>query len=139
MANLNVAVDKLIRMHHYISQLQSLKPSTYEDYKADHKTRYAVERVMQLIVDLALDVNNILLAHRGRPPASDYFNSFIDLAECGILTPEFALEIAPSTGLRNRLVHEYEVIKDSIVYDSVDLMVEMYSRYIVLVNELIIV
>lgn len=55
-----------------------------------------------------------------RPPASDYFNSFIDVAECGVIDMDFAVGIAPSSGLRNRLVHEYEKINDEIVYSSID-------------------
>lgn len=124
-------------MHEYISQLQSLKPESYEEYKADLKTRYALERLMQLVVDLALDVNNLLLSDYGKPPASDYYNSFIDLAECDVFSEKFASKIAPSTGLRNRLVHEYERINDSIVYNSIDLMVELYNQYIILINKLI--
>ena len=137
MADLGVVVDKLIRMHQYITELQALKPESYQQYKADHKTRYAVERVMQLVVDLALDVNNILLTHHKKPPASDYYNSFIDLSECDVFEIQFALAIAPSTGLRNRLVHEYEEINDKVVYDSINVMVDMYSQYMEKVNDVL--
>lgn len=134
MGNLDTAVDKLIRMHQYIQELKELKPETYEEYLADTVRRYAVERVLQLVVDLALDLNNILLAHCNRPPASDYYNSFLDLAECDVLEPQFALSIAPSTGLRNRLVHEYEKINDQMVYDSIDLTISMYNQYMAEIN-----
>lgn len=137
MTNLSVVVDKLIRMHQYITELQALKPESYQQYNADHKTRYAVERVMQLVVDLALDVNNLLLAHYQRPPASDYYNSFIDLSECDVFEIQFALAIAPSTGLRNRLVHEYEKINDKVVYDSIDVIVHMYNQYMENVNDIL--
>lgn len=137
MGNLDVAIDKLIRLHQYIQQLQDLKPETYNTYETDTRTRYAVERVIQLVVDLALDVNNVLLDHCNKPPASDYYNSFIDLSECGVLDIQFALTIAPSTGLRNRLVHEYEKINDKIVYESIDCMINQYSQYMAAITQFI--
>jgi uncharacterized protein YutE (UPF0331/DUF86 family) len=54
----------------------------------------------------------------------------MDLADCGVLPPEFAAQIAPSTGLRNRLVHEYEEVDNKIVYSSIDKTIDMYGRYI---------
>ena len=106
MADLGVVVDKLIRMHQYITELQALKPESYQ-----------------------------LLTHHKKPPASDYYNSFIDLSECDVFEIQFALAITPSTGLRNRLVHEYEEINDKVVYDSIDVMVDMYSQYMEKVND----
>ncbi|MCM8901062.1 DUF86 domain-containing protein [Caldicoprobacter algeriensis] len=96
-----------------------------------------MERLIQLIVDLALDINNILLSYMGKPPASDYFNSFIELAECGVLDSKFAADIAPSSGLRNRLVHEYDKINDKIVYESIDKIIDMYVLYMQAINKFI--
>ena len=98
-------------------------------------SKYAVERLIQLIVDLALDINNIILAYLQKPPASDYFNSFIDLAECGVLPESLAVKIAPSTGLRDRLVHEYETINDRIVFESISETIEQYIIYMKEINK----
>ena len=137
MPGIETIIDKLIKMREYISQLKIIKPDSYKQYTEDNITRYAVERLMQLIVDLALDINNILLSYNKKPPASDYFNSFIDLVECGVLGEVLALGIAPSTGLRNRLIHEYEAINNEVVYNSIDKVVDMYSMYMIEVNKYI--
>lgn len=130
MANMNVITEKMIKMHQHITQLKEMKPTTYEDYENDIKTKFAIERVMQLIVDLALDINNIIiLSYMKKPPAANYYDSFIALGECEVIEPEFAVGIAPSTGLRNRLVHEYEKVNDRIVYESIDMMLDMYVEY----------
>ena len=134
MPGLEAVVEKLIRMKEYNSQLKKVKPSSYKKYLDDVIARYATERLMQLIVDLALDINNILLAYNKKPPASDFFNSYIDLAEVGVLEEAFAVSIAPSSGLRNRLVHDYETVNNEIVYNSIDKMIEMYTNYMVKIN-----
>ena len=90
---------------------------------------------MQLIVECATDINNMLLKMQGNKGAVDYFNSFIDIAEQDIIPVEFALKIAPSTGLRNILVHEYEEINDEVVYNSINTCLQYYLEYMGLINQ----
>lgn len=134
MPSRELITEKLIKMKEYLNQLQKLSPASYEDYTKDLVSKYAVERLIQLIVDLALDINNIILSFHKKPPAADYYSSFIDLAECRVLTEQFAYEIAPSTGLRNRLIHEYEEINDAIVFNSIGQTIELYTLYIKEIN-----
>ncbi|AEF17935.1 protein of unknown function DUF86 [Thermoanaerobacterium xylanolyticum LX-11] len=132
-----VIQEKLVRMLEHINELKQLSSCTYEEYVHDIKLKYAIERLLQLIVDLALDINNMILAYLKRPPASDYFNSFIDLSEIGILDVDFAVKIAPASGLRNRLVHQYEKIDDKIVYNSVKMTIEDFSKYVDIISRYI--
>jgi uncharacterized protein YutE (UPF0331/DUF86 family) len=133
----DIITEKLIKMKKYLEELNSIKPADFNSYTQNLTTRYAVERLLQLIVDLALDINNIILSQKGKPAAVDYFSSFLDLADCGVLTPEFAIQIAPSTGLRNRLVHEYEEVNNKIVYNSIDKTINIYGRYIMEIKKLL--
>jgi uncharacterized protein YutE (UPF0331/DUF86 family) len=133
----SVLTDKLIKMEVYLNELKGAKPDTYQKYLADKITRYGVERLLQLIIDLALDINNIILKENNKPPASDYFNSFIDLIELAVLGEDFAYNIAPSTGLRNRLVHEYDKIDNKIVYKSINKNYDYYIKYIKIIKDYI--
>lgn len=130
-----IIVNKLIKMEEYIAELEEFKPVTYQEYKKDQLKRYAVERLIQLIIDLALDVNNILIKKADKYPAKDYFSSFLELVDLEILPEEFAEDIAPSTGIRNRLVHEYESINDKVVYQNLDKIIKYYLNYIKYVNQ----
>ena len=130
-----ILVNKLIKMEEYISDLEEFKPQTYNEYKNDQLKRYGVERLIQLIIDLALDVNNILIKRADKYPANDYFSSFLKLVDLEILPEEFARDIAPSTGIRNRLVHEYEKVNDKVVYQNLDKLVKYYLEYIKYVNQ----
>lgn len=130
-----IIVNKLIKMEEYISELEEFKPETYSEYKNDQLKRYAIERLIQLIIDLALDVNNILIKKSEHYPAQDYFSSFLELVDLEILSEEFACDIAPSTGIRNRLVHEYEKVNDKLVYQNLDKLIKYYLDYIKYVNQ----
>jgi transposase len=95
----------------YYNEFQQLTNGiTINDYIDNIVIKRAIERVMQLIVECATDINNMILKKQGKGPSRDYYNSFIDLAENNVMDMEFAVRIAPSTGLRNILVHEYQKI-----------------------------
>lgn len=114
----------------YYKELQELAQSlNIETYLNHLPTKRAIERQIQLIVECGTGINNMLLKSIGQAPASDYYNSFIGLAENHILDMDFALKIAPSTGLRNILVHEYSKIDDTIVYNYVDNIFKYYREY----------
>jgi len=125
---------KLERLHGYYAELKTFSAISREEYMNNSIYRRAIERTMQLIVECATDINNMLLKSNEKKGAADYFNSFIDIAELDIIPVEFALKIAPSTGLRNILVHEYEAIDDEIVYHSIKVCLDCYLEYIDLIN-----
>lgn len=130
-----IIINKLIKMEEYISELEKYKPQTYQEYKNNQLKKYAVERLIQLIIDLALDVNNVLIKKSDHYPAKDYFTSFLELVDLKILPEEFAKDIAPSTGIRNRLVHEYEKVNDKVVYQNLDKLIKYYLDYIKYINQ----
>ena len=43
--------------------------------------------------------------------------------------PKLSQQLAPSAGLRNRLVHEYDDIDSRIVYQAMSLDLELYQEY----------
>jgi len=52
-----------------------------------------------------------------------------------ILSEEFAKDIAPSTGIRNRLVHEYEEVDNKVVYQNLYKLIKYYFSYIEYINK----
>jgi uncharacterized protein YutE (UPF0331/DUF86 family) len=63
------------------------------------------------------------------------YQSFIDLAELNVFPLEFALLIAPSAELSNRLMFDYEEIDDKLVYHSVSSHLEHYLKYMYYINQ----
>lgn len=114
---------------------QMVDTLTLETYQNQVLTKRAVEREIQLIVECATDINNMILKKLKIGPARDYFNSFLDLAENQVLEMDFALKIAPSTGLRNILVHEYEKIDDGIVFQSIANILSYYRQYLKIISD----
>lgn len=92
--------------------------------------RAAAERLLQVSVDLAVDVNAHLAAGvLGRAPTAGR-ESFGAMAEAGILSPGLADLLAPSAGLRNVLVHRYVDIDVHLVTRAVADILDLMPRYI---------
>jgi uncharacterized protein YutE (UPF0331/DUF86 family) len=133
-----VICKKLSILVGYYKEFKQLTENlTLDEYIEDIIKRRAIEREIQLIVESATDINNMILRKLKLGPARDYFNSFIDLAEADVFEMDFALEIAPSTGLRNILIHEYQEIDDKIVYNSIANVQNYYLDYIDRVSQYI--
>lgn len=110
--------------------LRSVSGMPLDDYRTRVWERKGVERVLQEAIEAALDVNAHLIAERGHEVPDDYFGGFVKLGQLGILPEELARALAPSAGLRNRLVHEYDAIDDAKVLAAVGTTLDLYARYI---------
>jgi len=121
---------KLIKLKEYLKELRPFSEISPQDYVSDYKNKRTVERDIQLIVECACDINNHILVETQERPPKDYYSSFTDLLKIKVLPQKFASTIAETAGLQNRLVHEYEEIKDNIVYENIANVLRLYKKYI---------
>ncbi len=92
--------------------------------------RAATERFVQLVVDLALDVNAHLTVALGAPAPETGRGSFLGLADLGVLSTELAEALAPRAGLRNLLVHHYTDVSSELFATALENFVEEFDEYI---------
>jgi uncharacterized protein YutE (UPF0331/DUF86 family) len=103
---------------------------TPERLKDDRMVRYAVERILVQLVDLAVSINGHVAAVRiGRGPA-DYRESFALAARARAITADLAGQLSPSVGLRNVLTHEYVEVDPAVVAGSSDQASAGYREYV---------
>ncbi len=93
-------------------------------------TRAAAERLIQVAVDLAVDINgHIAVTASGRAPTTGR-ESFESAAAAGALDEALARELAPSAGLRNLLVQRYSEIRVDLVAAAVDEVLDGFGTYV---------
>src|SRR3989337_310143 len=113
--------------------LMALKPIetiTKEEYLKDVYKRKATERLLQELIEAAIDINTHIIVQTGSKVPDDYYESFIKMGELKIISVELAERLAPSAGLRNRLVHEYDLLEHSIVFNAVKMAEKLYPAYV---------
>lgn len=125
----DVVRRKIRKLEQYLRQLQEARPPSLKTYLESWQTRRVVERLIQLIVEVANDINTHMIVELGHPPPDDYFEGFTRMGELGVLPADLAARLAPSAGERNILVHEYELIDDTIVYESIADALQNYTLY----------
>lgn len=134
----NVIRRKLINLSEYLEELEPFLNYSYDQYVSNYFVKRTGERLIQLIVENMVDINSIIVAEKNHVPPKDYYSSFEIVGELGVIPLEFAKELAPCTGMRNRLVHEYDKIQDRIVFDSIKDVIGLVNRYIGLIKTAII-
>ena len=81
--------------------------------------RKAAERLLQEAIEAALDINAHLIAEHGAAIPEDYYGGFLALGRLQVVPEPLARQLAPSAGLRNRLVHVYAAIDDAKVFAAI--------------------
>jgi len=133
--NKDIVLSKLLKIKNYIQELKALSGINFEEYKRDFIKKRAVERLILLLVEVATDINSYVIVEIGKNPPTDYYDSFIKAIEIGLISKQLGEKLAPSAGLRNRLVHEYDEIKDDIVFNSINEATKLYTTFIKEVND----
>jgi uncharacterized protein YutE (UPF0331/DUF86 family) len=118
-----------------LGQLLAFRDRRYEDLVADPIRLAAVERIVERMVQRAIDVNEHLIStlstgEEARTTRLTYRETFLRLADLGLYDADFAQDIARSAGLRNILVHEYNDIDHRILFQAIPDAVEQYHAYV---------
>lgn len=113
-----------------LKALDPIKEMTNKEYVEDLYKRKATERLLQELIEAAIDINTHIIVQSGNSVPDDYYESFIRAGELKIIPMGLAEKLAPSAGLRNRLVHEYDLLEHSIVLDAVRMAEKIYPEYI---------
>ncbi len=103
---------KLQNLDDYLEKISELLPETLEDYRANFMLKMAIERILQICIELMVDISLMLvkMLKLGVPRTEE--NSF-ELLEDYL---EHSQRYKEMKRFRNFLVHRYEDINDSIVF-----------------------
>lgn len=133
--DIDLVQSKMAIMIENLSALEPIPQLSIEDYSSDIYKRKATERMLQEIVEAAIDINYHIIVESNKQPPDNYYQSFIDLSAVGAITFQLANDLAPSAGLRNRIVHEYDFLDNKTVIKSVRNALRLYPKYIDAINE----
>lgn len=128
---------KLTRILRNLDDLTPVEGLSVEEFRSERFRQKGTERLLQEIVEAAVDVNLHLLRIHAGPTAPDYYRSFTLLGKEGLIPDDLAQALAPSAGLRNRLVHDYDDLDDRIVLGAVGEARRLYPRYVRAVEALL--
>lgn len=126
----DLVVRKMALIAADLAEVGKLAGTTLEVFLAEPHPQVLAERYLERMIGRMIDINYHLITNAGEPPPKDYYESFTKLGALGILPADLARELAPSTGLRNRIAHEYDEIDPAKVHAGLAAAVRDVPRYL---------
>jgi len=120
---------KINELKGYIGELYDLLRVPDDEILHDSGKIHIAERLLQLIVDSMIDINQHYIREQRLPTVEDYQSTFRVLGAHDILPDDFAEKLAPVVGLRNIVVHRYEQLDKDLFIKLLRKNSDDFSRY----------
>lgn len=106
---------KLSELEIYLSQIKEFSKFTLTAYKKDWKTQRVVERTLQILIELCIDISNHIISDEGMRVPVGYADTFKVLMENKVIHKELFKTMEKMAKFRNVIVHQYGKIDPVIV------------------------
>lgn len=126
---------KLTEIKKYQNELRELLNFNDKDILNDSGKMHIAERLLQLIVDTILDINQHFIKELELEVAEDFQSTFYILGKHKVIPEDFANKIAPVVGLRNRVVHRYDTLNENLFIKSLRENYRDFDLYIQIIQK----
>lgn len=104
MVDETLILRKLGELDQHLGQLAEFSNITLDAYCADWKTQRVVERTLQIMLELCVDIANHIIADESLRPPKNYADTFVSLEERGVLSSELCSTMQKMARFRNIIV-----------------------------------
>lgn len=122
-----IITGKLRNLDLQLQQLRSLGHLTAERLEGDWLVRQAVERGLQICIEVLIDVCHRCLSLEGQLPASNSREAFEQCVTLGVLSS--ADPYRQMVGFRNLIVHRYDAVDCALMAKIVNNHLEDFERF----------
>lgn len=124
-----VILTLLASLDEKLTILRSLQSSTLRELAADPIRWNATLHLLQLSIEHVTDICAHLLAGQGMAAVDDNRQLVLKAGRSQIMPYEFAQRIAPMTGFRNVVVHEYLTVDPAKVHDMLHNRLDDFEEF----------
>jgi len=128
-------IQKLEQVCGYLKETEELFKFSDKEILADSGRVHIAERLLQLVVDTIIDINQHFIGELNLKISDDLQGTFYILGENKILPEDFAQKIAPVVGLRNRIVHRYDSLDKALFIKAFRKNYSDFKNYIDFINQ----
>ena len=111
--------DKISEINKFLEELESIIPSSFEEYRSSLEKKAACERYVEKIVEAATDLAFLIIKDRKLRIPQDDADAFNVLLDSKIIDKDLAAKLKNAKGMRNIISHQYGNIDDEIVFESI--------------------
>jgi uncharacterized protein YutE (UPF0331/DUF86 family) len=110
-----LVLRKLSDLESYQKQINEYSGLSLEEYDADWKTQRIVERTLQIMIEMCIDIAHHIISDMNFRLPATYADTFKVLEENGIIEKQLYASMEKMSKFRNIIVHQYEKINSEIV------------------------
>jgi uncharacterized protein YutE (UPF0331/DUF86 family) len=125
--NNGVIAQKLQNLDAVLTDLRSLGCLKVQELERDWRTKRAVERSLQILVEIVIDVCQRILSLESQAPAATGRDALDRVIQMGILGRHDAY--SKMVQFRNFVVHRYERVDNEILADMVNLRLVDFEQF----------
>lgn len=132
---------KLAGMTRRLNLLVAYKSLTFDEYLQNEERQATIERLLEIIIQAAIDINKIILKQVLGIKLSGNSENFTNaevfnlIGEHGFISPELAEQLAESGRFRNVLAHLYDDIIPEKAYEALQKSLIQYPEYITAIQD----
>lgn len=116
MVDIPLVNRKLVLLDRARAALLGYPIASLKQFKGSHLLQKAVEKTLQEMIEICMDVGKHIIADEGFGFPEDGKGIFRILEEKGVIRPRTAAVLMTMVGFRNLIVHLYETIDPETVY-----------------------
>jgi uncharacterized protein YutE (UPF0331/DUF86 family) len=120
---------KLAQLDTYLDQIREFSKISIAAYKSDWKMQRIVERTLQMLIELCIDIANHIISDEGMRLPSGYADTFTVLMEKEVLNRNLFKTMDKMAKFRNVVVHQYEKIDPAIVVSILHQNLKDFENY----------
>lgn len=129
MVDKNLLLRKITELEESYNQLAEFKNISLDDYARDWKTQRAVERLLQISIEICSDITSHIISDKKLRVPKGYADSFRVLYENKIISKDLVQKLEKMTKFRNILVHRYDTIENEIVIGVLKKSIKDFLRF----------
>ncbi len=119
----------------YLSKLRTASEYSLEQFKTDWNKYFAVERLIQLVVECVIEIGEDLISMTGLKKPEVYRETFVILAKEGIVNEELSTKLQHLVEFRNKLVHAYTTVSMERIYELYTKEMNAASEFIAVARQ----
>lgn len=120
---------KITELETYLRQIREYSKISVTAYKSDWKTQRVVERTLQMLIELCIDIANHMISDKEMRVPTSYADTFKVLGENKVISRPLVSTMEKMTKFRNLIVHQYENIDPAIVVSILKKNLNDFEKY----------
>ena len=118
MLDKNRILSKLDELDMYLDELESIMPTSYEEYAGSVEKKRACERLLHVLIECTIDICTLIVKGLRLGLPAEEEDVFEKLRQKEIISKRMERKLKAMRGFRNILVHRYSGIDDKLVFEN---------------------